>query len=321
MSAVYRVGILGAGSIACGYDKPGDAAVLTHAHAVARHPRLSLCALYDVILKQAVAAGEKWGAPVVSDFASLQACAPDIVVVATPTETHAHYLSMLLAAPPRAVLCEKPLTKRALESEGLIGRYSAAGVGLAINFQRRFDPEVIELRSLIESGELGSPIAGAVWYSKGIMHNGSHAIDLLRFLFGEVQSLSVSRKVFDHGTDDPTVGGTVVFSEIAVALIASDERNFSLFEIDLLFSRGRYRFLQGGMILQRFTLGFDPIFSNDRNLVCVSERPSGLSNALLGRFDNLVDFLDGTSELRGTGADALQTQRLCERLAAAQPST
>jgi predicted dehydrogenase len=256
---------------------------------------------------------------VVSDFAAFQAAEPDIVVVATPTETHADYLARLLTVRPRVVLCEKPLTKQASESEDLIARYAASGIGLAINFQRRFDPQVVELRSSIKSGELGSPMAGAVWYSKGIRHNGSHAIDLLRFLFGEPQSLSVRRTVFDHGEDDPTVNGSVIFNEVAVELIASDERQFSIFEIDLLFARGRYRFLQGGMMLQRFTLGPDPVFPGDRNLVCMSEAPTGLSTALLGRFDNLVDFLDGSSALLGTGADALQTQRLCETLAVTRP--
>jgi predicted dehydrogenase len=320
MTPTYAVALIGAGNIAAGYDRPSDSPVLTHAHAVARHPRLAMTAIYDADPARAAAAGGKWNMPVAADLDALLAANPDIVVIATPTETHAGLLERLLARPPRIVLCEKPLSHDLAASTDLVARYAAAGVPLAINFQRRFDARVIALQSRYAAGELGPALAGAVWYSKGIRHNGSHAVDLLRFLFGEAVSASVRRRVFDHGQDDPTVSATLEFKSVAIELIAADERNFSLFEIDLLFSQARYRFLQGGMVLQRFEVGADPLFPGYRDLRPAGEGPSGLSTALLARFDNLVACLDGASPLIGSAEDALATQRLCESLAASSPS-
>src|SRR6267142_6263170 len=110
MTPTYGVALIGAGRIAAGYDQPADSWVLTHAHAVARHPRLAMTGLYDVDAARAAEAGRKWNVPVAADLDALLVAKPDIVVIATPTETHANFLERLLAQPPRLVLCEKPLT-------------------------------------------------------------------------------------------------------------------------------------------------------------------------------------------------------------------
>jgi predicted dehydrogenase len=310
----YRVALIGAGQIAAGYDKPGDAAILTHAHAIARNQRLEGVAIVDVDAERARTAGALWGIPSVPDLPAVLATRPDIVVVATPTASHDDVLRTLLTAPPRVVLCEKPLTASAAQSSEIVARYADLGVGLAISHQRRFDPCVIELKRRLATGELGRPLAGAVWYSKGILHNGSHAVDLLRYLFGEVRHMAARRGVRDHGDADATVAGTLTFADVTVELIAGDERCFSLFEVDLLFAEARYRFLQSGMVLERAEVRPDPLFSGYRELHEVASEASGLPTALAGRLQNLVDFLDKRAALAGTGADAIETQLVCERL-------
>jgi hypothetical protein len=64
---------------------------------------------------------------------------------------------------------------------------------LAVNYMRRFEPGAASLKKRIESGEFGSIFKGVAWYSKGIMNNGSHFIDLLRFWLGEVTGVDVIR--------------------------------------------------------------------------------------------------------------------------------
>jgi predicted dehydrogenase len=310
----YRVAVVGAGRIAAGYDRPGDAAILTHAHAIHRNPRLRGVAIVDAESARSEAASAVWGIPGVPDLSTLLAARPDIVIVATPTATHSECLLGLLEQPPRVVLCEKPLTASAALSAEIVLRYAEAGVALAIDHQRRFDPSVVELRRRFAAGELGSPVAGAVWYSKGIRHNGSHAVDLLRFLFGEVRRATARRRVLDHGDTDATVAGTLEFADVSIELIAADERHFSLFEIDLLFARARYRFTQGGMMLERYEVRPDPLFPGHLDLLPASSGASGLASALAGRLQNIVDFLDGVASLEGTGLDAVETQRVCEQL-------
>jgi len=46
---------------------------------------------------------------------------------------------------------------------------------------------VTELKRKFEVGGLGKFLRGTAYYSKGLMHKGSHAIDLLRFIFGDAK--------------------------------------------------------------------------------------------------------------------------------------
>ncbi len=45
---------------------------------------------------------------------------------------------------------------------------SAAGTLIVVNYIRRFEPGVLELKRRIASGELGAFYKGVQWYSKGI---------------------------------------------------------------------------------------------------------------------------------------------------------
>ena len=57
----YKVGVVGAGRIAAGFDSLGDELVLTHAHAVKREPRLELVGFWDLNNQASLDAAAKWG--------------------------------------------------------------------------------------------------------------------------------------------------------------------------------------------------------------------------------------------------------------------
>jgi len=80
----------------------------------------------------------------------------DLVIVATPHDTHAALATRALEA-GRSVLCEKPL---ALDEEGLgavLGAWRAGGGLLAVGFNRRHSEAVAVVRDAVASGP--SPLA------------------------------------------------------------------------------------------------------------------------------------------------------------------
>jgi len=314
---MHRAVILGAGQIACGYDRPGDKAVLTHAHAISRTEGLECVGLFDVDPPRAAEAGAKWGLPALSSFDEAMALEPDLVVIAVPDEFHEEYLRRLVPYRPRTVLCEKPLTKSFEAAEEIAAAYREAGIALAVNYQRRFDPVVLALKQRIADGSAGRPLAGQVLYSKGIRHNGSHAVDLLRFLFGEPVSFVVERQVEDFRPDDPTVAGSLRFSDLDIAFVAADERLFSLFEIDLFFAAERMRFTHSGLRFERYEVMPDPVFAGYRELFPAEAGDSGLPQAMLATHAALARFLGGDEAARPDFQDFLGTQRVCETMARA----
>lgn len=314
-SKTYSAVVIGAGGIACGYDAPGAEATLTHVHALIRHPRFRCAGLFDRDPQRLRQACDKWGVEGWASFGQLMDVAPDMAIVAVPDEWHQDYLVRLLPYGPRVVLCEKPLTLDVRASEALTDQYETAKIPLLVNYQRRFDPTVRALRAAISSGETGKPLAGALWYSKGIRHNGSHGIDTLRFLFGEVRSFGVTGRRIDWKAEDPVVSGHVRFDDVTIQLIGADERCFSLFELDLLFERCRYRFLHSGLSYEISRVKPDPVFPGYQELFPEVSGKTGLDRALTGALDEIAALLDTGREPGNSARNILATQKICEQLA------
>lgn len=312
---MYSFAIIGAGQIAAGYDSPGDKHVLTHAHAITLNPRASLLGFYDVNRDAANKASAKWGGTVLSDLADLIAASPDVVVVCTPDQDHLPILEYLLDSPPAVVVCEKPLTTDYLSSVRITEAYQEKGVCLAINYQRRFDPVIIELRRRIDEDELGVFLGGTAYYTKGLMHNGSHAIDLLRFLFGEVQGYLSAKKTFDFTARDPSVSGFIRFKRGDVALIPGDARIYSIFEIDLLFEKARYKFSHSGMKVEIQKPIADDVYPGYVELFSEDIKATGFTNTLGYLVDECIAHLADGIAMRNLATTALGTQLLCEKMA------
>ncbi|SNT09123.1 Gfo/Idh/MocA family protein [Rhodococcoides kyotonense] len=82
----------------------------------------------------------------------------DAVLLATPGPTHEKQLLACLEH-GKPVLCEKPLTTEVETSLAVVKAEAALGKTLIqVGFMRRFDNEYAELKSLIDSGDIGRPL-------------------------------------------------------------------------------------------------------------------------------------------------------------------
>jgi predicted dehydrogenase len=78
----------------------------------------------------------------------------DAVVLATPHSMHGTQV-VAAAAAKKHIYCEKPFTLTKQEAEDAVAAVRKAGVTLALGYNRRIHPEMIKLRDMIRSGELG----------------------------------------------------------------------------------------------------------------------------------------------------------------------
>lgn len=78
----------------------------------------------------------------------------DAVVIATPTANHSDDLAAGADA-GLPMLCEKPISLDVASTATALELVQRAGVELQVGFMRRFDDGFVEMRRLIESGELG----------------------------------------------------------------------------------------------------------------------------------------------------------------------
>jgi predicted dehydrogenase len=106
--------------------------------------------------------------------ALLTAEAPDLVSIASPHTLHYEQARAALDAGVHVHL-EKPMVTRLADARDLIDRATAAGLTLAVGYQRHFDPRFRELRRLIDEGRIGEPHMAACHLEQlwiGANHDG-----------------------------------------------------------------------------------------------------------------------------------------------------
>lgn len=310
---IYSVLIIGAGKIGAFFDTPESERFLTHAHAFSSHPGFRVVGFVDVDPAQARRAAEVWGGEAFDSLAA--ACAGldlDVAVVAAPDEFHYDLLKDLAGFPLRLVFAEKPLTKKLVEAEEIIALYRERGIALGLNYTRRFVPEFAALKGDIEAGRFGRFLTGTGYYGKGTLHNGSHMVDLLRFLLGEVAAIQTISPVHDYYEDDPSCSAVLSMANSGhVYMQAVDCRYYTMFELDLLFEQGRVRVVDAGFRIEIFEVRESDIFAGYRNLNLSGVQTTGLGSAFSHAAERIHTYLSSGAPLPCSGADGIKAQQIC----------
>jgi predicted dehydrogenase len=248
---MYKVGIIGAGSI--GALKPDNidsierGIPLTHAHAVVKDIQLELSWIYDVDKQTMVAAATKWECKYEPDY-HMRNNAVDILVIAVPTEHHLETIIEITGdddSPkmfdyrPRIIVLEKPAGANIHESNKIRYLSMQTGIPIVVNYGRRFCPEIISVYNRVVKYEL---VQSAVfYYTRGLIRDGSHAIDVLNQFFGDyIRGELFGQGLNDYSENDLTYGARLSYSRCDnVFLIPCDGRLFDVFELHIMTERGR----------------------------------------------------------------------------------
>lgn len=302
-----RAAVVGCGFIGAGPVVPGSG-IQSHAAAWTHHPDTVLVGLADTDAMRLADAGRRWGADRMFGSVDelLDATAPAIVSVSTPDPTHAAMLDRVLEAPSvRAVLMEKPLALDLDQARALVNKAADRGVILAVNYVRRYAPSHQELRRWLANEPLGQVELVRGTYTGGLIHNGTHWIDLVRFLVGELSAVQGFGPV-DPAAIDQTIDMTLEFGSGARGLLQGIRAApYSLFELDLVGSKGRLRLIDGGQRIEVFVAEPSRHFPGFRDLVPVAGPAGGLADLLMHAANNLVGALRTGTKPAGTGADAV----------------
>ncbi len=317
-TVTYDALIIGCGAIAGGYDsdKTDSPDVLTHAKAYAQHPNFRAMACVEPDVDRRRAFQQRWNIP--HGFASLDMVdIPfDVVSVCVPTELHADVLRSLLDRKPRLVFAEKPITDHLGSSQELVAAYERANISLCVNYLRRWAPGIVSLKQEIEAGQWGRFQGGSALYTKGLLNNGSHMLDVLAFLLGALHPVALLQEISDGRSVDPSCDVIVSAQGEHIHLKAADGRAFTVFDIDLIFDRGRISLTDSSFSIVRRSVEDSAKFLGYRMLTQGKSEPTGLGQAMIGALDNIYAHLTEGHALVSDGETALDVHRLCAVLAA-----
>ncbi|MBI3096114.1 MAG: Gfo/Idh/MocA family oxidoreductase [Rhodocyclales bacterium] len=315
---VFSAAIAGLGNIGLRYDMGAqdDQRVASHARAFAVHPGYSLVAGIDPDEAGRALFEQHYHVPAFTDIAAMRSAGirPEVWSIAVPTPLHFRTFQDIIALRPVAVLCEKPLAQDVVEAARMVTAAEECNCALAVNYMRRFEPGVLALWQSIAEGALGEIYKGCAWYSKGLLNNGSHVIDLLSFLLGDAGPVQVLNAGRTWEGQDPEPDLCLGFGAARVVLLAAREECFSHIGFDLVGTGGTVRYSDGGHRIELRRARAEPTLPGYRLLANDAEvLPTDLKRYQWHAVDALHRHLEGGAPLASSGQSALATLRTIDQ--------
>lgn len=309
----YKVAIIGSGNIATLFDSPHSKDVLTHAHAYSLHPGFELCGFTDPDFEKAITAAKKWGGrayPTVEEL--LKSEQPEIVSICSPDETHFKVVGQLEGKDILGGIIEKPLAVGLNDARSIAKSPLVKEGKFLVNYSRLFVPEFQKLKQDYYRGDFGRLISVNGYYGKGLVHNGSHMVSLLKWLFGNIKIVKKLSSVKDFTENDQSTSVVLEFpAGVIGVLYAIDSRLYTIFELDLFFEKTRVRMTDSGHKLEVYKLEKSKKFLGYTMLSLKEVITTSLGRSLFFAVDNLYHWLGGTQLPVSSVDDALTVQKIC----------
>ncbi len=242
-----KIVFIGAGNIVSGYQNN-----LTNCHlsAMFHSEYFNVVGVIEDDIEKAKRFVKLTGAKIM-EFEDLNPSDVDIVAICVPTNSHFKIIKRVCATGIRNIFCEKPFCSNLSEASMAFNSMTDKDINLYIGYQRSFMSDIKILKKRYDDGELGDFISGVFYYSKGLLNNGSHAIDLILKLFGKIEIEYIGEKVIDYSNDDPSVELILSSQGRHIKMIPLEESSASVFEFDIFFQRERIRFLDNFFYFER----------------------------------------------------------------------
>ena len=166
----------------------------------------------------------------------------EAIILCTPHTQHAAQIVQAAAA-GKHVFCEKPLCLTLADAEAAVAACQSAGVVLGVGHERRFEPPILELRCLLDSGALGTPLQIEATFSQDkflalpadnwrlsgteapagpMTATGIHLLDLAVSLLGPAETVYARvRQLGSNLANGDVLGALIGFKSGANALLSA----------------------------------------------------------------------------------------------------
>ena len=322
--SLCRAAIIGCGKIGSENSFQTDReGIHSYGAGFTAHPNVELVGVCDLQIEAARKAADHWKTSAWTDFLEMmEKTKPDLVVICTPDETHYSLAMKLIQNPshrPRLLIVEKPLAMKSNHAEEILQAAAEENILVLLNLSRRYWTAFQKVAEGWKKGDFGDFRVGTLRYTRGIRHNGSHALDLVWWWFGAPDRM-VGRLVLSDYPGDETLDLDLEWKSGArLHLQGVDGREMAVFEGDFIGSKARVRFERNGDAWNFQTLqkGPYPGFSQfyDANLFSDNTCFEGKSGmALKNLIDQAVTLLERGGETNSCAKDSKEILQRIEVL-------
>jgi len=190
-------------------------------------------ALFNRTKSKAEELAKRFGVPHIYDDAEelLKNEKLDFIDIITDVDTHEKF-TLLGAKYGVDVICQKPLAPSYEAAKRMMQATKKAGVRFYVHENYRWQPQIRKMKSILDSGVIGKPFrCNSLWNTAfplfetqpflatlepfALTDPGSHQFDLLRYLFGEADTIY---------TQIQTVNPTIKGEDVATSLLRMKNR-------------------------------------------------------------------------------------------------
>ncbi len=229
----------------------------SHAGAISADGRARLIAGADVDPDALASFAAQWKLPREALFTDadtlLERARPDLVSIACDTDEHDRVLRLCLRHTVPVIVLEKPIAsslEEARATSALVEGAARAGTSrVVVNHERRFARDWKAARDIIRSRRYGPlrSLHARLYMGKTkapesvLWHDGTHLVDIVRFLVGPWKVLACHGDSRDKGANFLAVGIPGELEGVHIVLETAPGRDYLAFEVDLNFESGRVR--------------------------------------------------------------------------------
>ena len=243
--------VIGAGNIAHAYDTVEGTEVRTHIKGYQYYgDYFEVKTIFDIDSEKANNVAKNWSVPhFSSDFSEIEYLKYDVISICSPDMTHEFYLEAALRMHPKVIFIEKPLNIT-LEKAVEIHQYCLEfEILLLVNYSRVYIPEFIALKDREQSKDFGKILSIGLKYYGGFLHNCSHLINLIAFLFDPIiKRAFITNSITDYSKDDPSLSALVYCEKLdkrfTINIDAYDSSIINMMEVDIIGEKARIRYTE-----------------------------------------------------------------------------
>lgn len=252
---MYRVGVIGLGSIAARYSTPSDAHPYCHVGGIRLCDATELVAVADMSAERRDEFAKTWG-PVFpdgfryyeTDREMLENEQLDIVAVCVRGPFHFAVMQKALKADIRAIFLEKPAGCSLHEVDEMTRIAESRGIPTVVDYSRHWAPHLIRLQSLVADGLVGQ-VQSVIGYCGGtILSFAIHTTDLI-CQFAGYDPISVAAHISTGGGEMPAgyepepaiVGASIRFASGVQGFHVGNHGKAPAFAVDVLGTEGQLR--------------------------------------------------------------------------------
>jgi predicted dehydrogenase len=318
----YSVAIIGLGNVGLLYDYfiKNENNIVSHAKAFEKYHGFRLLAGVDPSIKKRNLFKKKYSNKAYKSIFDLfkNISNIDLIVISTPSNTHLKILNELIPYDVKNILCEKPMGSNIYESQSIYNISKDNNINLCVNYIRRFDPEIIKIKSLLLNEIYGSIQKIIVFYSGELWNIASHFIDLTFYFLSENEKIK-NIKILSKNKE----GGLNFYmkssSGIEINFISCLKENFEILEFQIITEKNRIRLMNGGREIQIDEVVKDNLFVNYKILDhLVTIKNTEINQCQYNVVKKLYEIIDGQAKNISSRDDAIKTSSILSLLSEKQ---